>query len=263
MTEYLKNILAVIFFKIFPKTFGRGYERYKVYCIKRIINNKRIYNDQYLDERIVEIPWIIVQLKKSKGLLLDAGSTINHSYILDELLHFKKIFITTLFPEKKNFPKKNVKYSYEDLEKIKFKKDYFDVITCVSTLEHIGFSNDHYNYDTKKDMTVKGYDHNKYLRVIKKLKYVLKKNGRLLLTIPYGKKEVFHNLQQFGKKDLKDVITVFHPKKFDIIYFVNKKNKWVQTNPAKIKNVQPKFKIHKNKKFVLSANSIALIEMTK
>ena len=262
MIDYIKNILGVIFFKNFPKTFGRGYERYKVDCIKKIINNQNINNSQYLDERIVEIPWIVSQLKKSKGLLLDAGSTINHSYILDEISHFKKIFITTLFPEKKNFPEKNIKYSYEDLEKIKFKKNYFDIITCISTLEHIGFSNDHYNYN-KKIIIIDKNDKNKYLRVIKKLKSVLKKNGKMLLTIPYGKKEIFHNLQQFGKKDLNDILTVFHPKKFDITYFVNKNNKWIKVKPEKIKNVQPKFKVHNNKKFVLSANSVALIEMIK
>ena len=78
----------------------RGYERYKQDLIKKIINGKKIKFISYFDERVVEIPWVIKELKKCSGNLLDAGSTLNFKYILSNLNHFKKIFITTLYPEK-------------------------------------------------------------------------------------------------------------------------------------------------------------------
>jgi hypothetical protein len=35
-----------------------------------------------LDERCVEYPWLVAQLQPSAELVLDAGSTLNHEYLL-------------------------------------------------------------------------------------------------------------------------------------------------------------------------------------
>ena len=77
--ETLRNDLALIYFSLFGKTFGRGYERYKINLIKNKILNKKIIikKNKYFDERIIEIPWIVKELKRCKGNLLDVGSTLN------------------------------------------------------------------------------------------------------------------------------------------------------------------------------------------
>ena len=115
--EKIKNHLAIIYFSIFGKTFGRGYERYKVSLIKHIISNKKINikKNKYFDERIIEIPWIVKELKKCRGNLLDVGSTLNFNYILNSISNIKKIFFNTLYPEKVNFNSKSVNYIYEDI----------------------------------------------------------------------------------------------------------------------------------------------------
>ena len=105
INENIKNKLAIIYFYYFGKTFGRGYERYKINLIKNKISNKKvkIKKNSYFDERIIEIPWIIKELKKCNGNLLDVGSTLNFEYILKSIPNLNRIFINTLYPEKINF----------------------------------------------------------------------------------------------------------------------------------------------------------------
>ena len=98
--DILKYYLGIIYYNIFPKLFGPGYESYKNYLIKKLINNKKIKLKKYIDERIVEIPWVVSKLKKNKGNILDAGSTLNKLFIINEIKHNKKIYFTTLYPEK-------------------------------------------------------------------------------------------------------------------------------------------------------------------
>ena len=62
MIDFLKQI-TIFFYKIFPRPYGIGYNQYKIRIIKKILNNKEINLVRYIDERIVEIPWIMQNLK--------------------------------------------------------------------------------------------------------------------------------------------------------------------------------------------------------
>ncbi len=62
-------------------------------------------------------------------------------------------------------PEKNVIYKEESASNLPFKNDFFDAVVCTELIEHIP--------DDKK--------------VIKEIYRVLKKNGRLMLTIPHKK----------------------------------------------------------------------------
>ena len=99
--DTLRNDLALIYFSLFGKTFGRGYERYKINLIKNKILNKKINikKNKYFDERIIEIPWIVKELK-SKGNLLDVGSTLNFDYIIFNFKFKKNLLQYTLSREK-------------------------------------------------------------------------------------------------------------------------------------------------------------------
>ena len=258
--QCIKNYFAIIYYKIFTNVYGRGYERYKIDIIKKKLNKHKINPISYLDERIVEIPWIVSEIKKSRGILLDAGSTLNFKYILEHLSHLKKIFITTLYPEKLSFNELNISYTYEDLSKLSFRDEYFDIITCISTLEHIGFNNDIYNYGRVKTNKVNKAELKK---VLFNLKRVLKKNGKLLITIPFGKKGIYENMQQFDAKDLKNFFKYLKLKKKDLKFFIFDKNNWSKAKEKDCFNIEPNIKTIKNKKIVLSSNSIALLKLTK
>jgi len=57
-----------------------------------------------IDERCVEYPWLIAHLAAGAERLLDAGSTLNYTFMLNHpLLRDKKLHILTLAPVKSCF----------------------------------------------------------------------------------------------------------------------------------------------------------------
>lgn len=151
-----------------------------------------------LDERIVEYPWIFANLLKVKTIFLDAGSTFNFDYLLNnELIENKDKYIYTYYPEGNSYNHKRISYVYGDLRDLPFRNNFFEEIVCQSTIEHIDMDNSMYGYDLKSTLelvTNKSYE---YLKVIDELLRVLKTNGQLLLTFPYGKFENHGFFQQF------------------------------------------------------------------
>ena len=151
-----------------------------------------------LDERIVEYPWIFANLQKDKTIFLDAGSTFNFEYLLNnELIENKEKYIYTFYPEDKSFNQKKISYVYGDLRDLPFKNDFFEEVVCQSTIEHIDMDNSMYGYDLKSTLDVVTSKSYEYLKVIDELLRVLKTNGQLLLTFPYGKFENHGFFQQF------------------------------------------------------------------
>ena len=260
INENIKNKLAIIYFYYFGKTFGRGYERYKINLIKNKISNKnvKIKKNNYFDERIIEIPWIVKELKRCKGNLLDVGSTLNFDYIINSISNLKKIYFNTLYPEKNNFNNKSINYLYEDICSNSFKNRNFDNISCISTLEHIGFDNSHYNYNGLSKKKAK-YNEFKYLLALESIKKLLKKKGNFFISIPFGNKKTYKNLQQFNSLDLKKIFKIFKGYKKKVIFYRYADGKWSLSNEYECKNIKPLVKKDDNQ-FVLSAKSIVLIK---
>ena len=263
INENIKNKLAIIYFYYFGKTFGRGYERYKINLIKNKISNKKvkIKKNSYFDERIIEIPWIIKELKKCNGNLLDVGSTLNFEYILKSFPNLNRIFINTLYPEKINFNNRSINYLYEDICENSLKEKHFDNISCISTLEHIGFDNSHYNYRNNSKKKIK-FNNLKYLIALKKIKKLLKTKGKFFISIPFGKKKVYKNLQQFNSNDLIKIFNIFKNFKKKVIFYKYVNGAWIFSSETECKNMEPVVKKNDNE-FVLSSKSIVLIKLSK
>lgn len=201
-----------LFFKNGQIPWSDGYLSHKVASIVKSITNAELLkqltqkklpaNFGYrIDERIVEYPWIFSNLKKDNSIFLDAGSTFNFGYILNnEILENKKKYIYTFYPEDISYTNKVISYVYGDLRELPFKENYFEEIVCQSTIEHIDMNNSIYGYDLKSTLietTKKSYE---YLKVVNELLRVLKPEGQLLLTFPYGKFENHEFFQQFDRE---------------------------------------------------------------
>ncbi len=150
-----------------------------------------------LDERCVEYPWVVAHLHDGTGRLLDAGSTLNHAFVLDHpVFRQKKLYILTLAPEARCFWHKGVSYLFDDLRSMPFRDDYFGSIACVSTLEHVGCDNslltrnDAHRENRTEDFTL----------VMREFRRVLKPGGVVLLTVPFGVYRHFGAFQQFDQK---------------------------------------------------------------
>ena len=166
-----------------------------------------------MDERVVEYYWLLNELKKYRKI---TRCWVNNCFInLRKLLNNFVITIQTLYPENNNSFKHGVSYVYSDLLEKNFKDNYFDIITCISTLEHIGFDNKIYK-TLNKLIKVKKL---MYLEVIRNFRSYLKKNGVLFITLPFGKHQKFKDLQQFDKKMIDNIVKLLNQldwKKFAI-----------------------------------------------
>ena len=136
-----------------------------------------------LDERCVEYPWMIGQLDATPGRLLDAGSTLNHDFLIDlPVLQAKVIHILTLAPEGQCFWQRHISYMFDDLRDIPIRDSYYDTISCLSTLEHVGCDNRTFT-GNDADQENRPED---YLAAIEELCRVLRPGGSLLITVPFG-----------------------------------------------------------------------------
>lgn len=198
-----------------------GYTEYKHDYIEKILSSKdfmEIFTNginlpgEYgygLDERCIEYPWFFSNLSETKGRILDAGSALNHEYILKQPSFFnKELTIMTLSPEANCFWRNSISYQYGDLRKIPFRDNWFDDVVCISTLEHVGMDNRIFTASEKPEPM----DINAFEEAVNELKRVLIPGGKLYLTVPFGKYQNWNMFQQFDQTMLEKVSAVFKPR---------------------------------------------------
>ena len=164
--------------------------------------------------RCVEIPWVVLQFLKlrNKEKILDLGTSFfDRKYF--------KIFFETVILSSRDFyaidfipfnPERFSSYVNVDLleKKIKFKRadirhipyptNFFDLIFCISTIEHVGFdkinlSETKSSFDRSDELpttfpSIESW--NEDFKAIKEIIRILKPGGKLLLTVPFGKEKI-------------------------------------------------------------------------
>lgn len=218
-----------------------GYIDYKEHCIAQELAKPELLNrftknealpEGYgprLDERLVEFPWLLTHLPEVSGRVLDAGSTINHRYIMDHSVWKNKdITIMTLAPEAHSFWQRKISYVWGDLREVPFRDNWFDVITCISTLEHVGMDNAIYT----RDSTYHESNQASYLKVIAEFKRILKPGGLFYLTVPYGKYKQCGFQQVFNHAMLQGVIDHFGGSVVEQTFFRYQANGWQRADQA-------------------------------
>jgi SAM-dependent methyltransferase len=166
------------------------------------------------DERVVEYPWLLAQ--PFGGLVLDAGSVLNHEHILDCVLpRTDHLTIATLTPEALSFPERGVSYVYCDLRSLPFRDDWFDTVVCLSTLEHVGMDNSVYGASTTRATDPAS----EAQHAVRELRRVTKPDGRILLSLPYGRSEDHGWFRQFDASDVEAVTNALrHPEVTVFLY---------------------------------------------
>jgi Protein of unknown function (DUF1698) len=151
-----------------------------------------------LDERVVEFPWLFAQ--GLRGRVLDAGSSLNHEHILVRALPLvSELHVVTLEPEEQAFHERGLSYIYADLRELPYRDRFFDTVVSVSTVEHIGMDNTVYGVEQPTSSNPAG----EARRALDELQRV--GSGRLLLTVPYGRREDHGWLRQFDRDDIEEL----------------------------------------------------------
>jgi hypothetical protein len=170
-----------------------------------------------VDERIVEFPWLLSRLSAGNGKLLDAGSALNHDFLVHHpVLRQKEVTIMTLAPEEICFWRDGISYIYGDLRRTCLRDNYFDYVASISTIEHIGMNNTlFYTEDTGRNEN----DPTAYLSAVHELRRILKPGGISLITVPYGERSIREWIQIFDGEMVESVVNAFQPTSHAITYF--------------------------------------------
>jgi SAM-dependent methyltransferase len=265
---------------------SKGYRQYRDRYVRRIIKNDEMMQvfrtgqelpDGFgarLDERVVEYPWVLSRLGRygEKSLFLDAGSTFNHEAILEHpAVRTHKWSILTLSPETNCFWDLGVSYLYEDLRCVPFKDEWFDAVTCISVIEHVGMDNVSYAME-------KAYRENRpqdYLRAVREMRRIIRPGGSLFLTVPFGRYEHHGWLQQFDSGMLSALISEFRPQKVNTTFFRYAERGWKLAGEEECRDlsfshaIRNKHSIGKERvrgldsDFAVAARGVACIELKK
>jgi SAM-dependent methyltransferase len=247
----------------------RWYGHYKELMLKRAL--KQPFSSEHLppgygrwlDERFIEYPWMLSRLPEGTADLLDAGSTLNHSFILSQSrLRNKKITIITLAPESQCFWKEGISYVFGDLRYTYFRDESFDVVACLSVLEHVGLDNR--MYDPRRPSAER--DPDAYLSAVAELRRVLKTGGTCLITIPFGKYQLRTWLQVFDAVMLERIVRTFVPSKHYIEYYrYTEEQQWQKCTRDEAADA-PYFDMHSDEPWPrcpAGAGAVACIDLTK
>lgn len=155
------------------------------------------------DERVVEYPWLMAHLSGER--VLDAGSVMNFAPVLDRVAPPCDLTIVTLAPEPESFPERAVSYVYADLRDLPFRDGRFDLVCCISTLEHVGCDTSVYGREADRGAGPQ----EEAVRAAREMRRVVAPGGRLLLSVPFGRPSNFGWGRQFGGEDLDGLIAAF------------------------------------------------------
>jgi SAM-dependent methyltransferase len=217
------------------KPWSNGYEIYKEELIKKSIHDPLLIQKiqdreefpqnygEFIDERVVEYPWLIANIDPGEGRLLDAGSALNFDYLLKHpAIANKDISILTLEPEPKCYWQDRISYLFGDLRDIPIKDNWFDLVVSISTIEHVGLDNSIYS----ENPTFAEQKSKDFLTVISELKRITKIGGKVYITVPYGQYTNFGWYQQFNAEMIDSVISTFAPSKLKETYFCYESGGW-------------------------------------
>lgn len=163
-------------------------------------------------ERHTEYLWVLKNIT-TEGNLLDIGSL--ESELANELTKIKSLRV---FGVDIRSPNKGILYEFrkEDATHLSFNDEFFNLVTIISSIEHFGL-------DVYGGQKIDNADK----IAIKEIKRIMKPNGLLLLTVPFGAKPRPWS-RVYNIKSLQVLLEGF--KILEEKYYVQQDFGWIETS---------------------------------
>ncbi len=147
-------------------------------------------------ERVVEIPWVLSRYQ-SERRVLDIGS----AFALELYVRYlRRLGIPELHGVDLGAARvSGMTMARADVRHMPYQDGYFDLILCVSTLEHIGRDNVNYGVGASDDTR------GDYI-ALAEMRRVLSPSGRILITVPFGKPGDYGWFKQFDLASFNDLV---------------------------------------------------------
>jgi len=129
-----------------------------------------------LDERSIEIPWCLARYD-GEPRVLDVGYAFAEPAYLAGLVALGAEELVGVDLAQVDVP--GLRSVVADVRELPFDDDSFDLVFCISTLEHIGRDNELYDIDAAREEDGDA-------ATLRELHRVLAKDGRLLVSVPTG-----------------------------------------------------------------------------
>jgi 2-polyprenyl-3-methyl-5-hydroxy-6-metoxy-1,4-benzoquinol methylase len=165
-------------------------------------------------ERTVEYPWVLTNMGLRGSRILDIGCCETFFPILLANLGFE-VWGIDIRPCNLKHP--NFKFIQGDIRTAELPQGFFDVVTLISTIEHIGLGEDG------------------DIECIERLHKLLKDNGNILMTVPYGKAAVLAEARIYDAERVRRVCAGFEIEKIE--FFKQQGGKWIQATETEVKDV--------------------------
>ena len=178
-------------------------------------------------ERCIEIPWAFSCYRGERSVL-DVGYANAEDRYLQLLLSLGIPELCGLDVVSRPVP--GIVSVAGDMRSTPFRDAVFDLIFCISTIEHVGWDNSIY-YQSQQAL-----DPEADLRAIRELARITRKNGRIVVSVPYGK---LHNYGWFLHYDRQRFDRLIHASgcrllKKDLFLY---REGWHQTSEGPLKGV--------------------------
>lgn len=152
-------------------------------------------------DRDIEWTWISANMPSGPGRAFDFGTGESNLAFEASLRGFRVTSIDLTPPLNRFFTHTGVEYLQADVLTMRLPRDSFDLVINCSTVEHVGLSGRYGVTDRRPDGD---------LEAMQILRRAMKRGGKMLLTIPVGKDQVFDPLcRVYGKKRLPQLTAGF------------------------------------------------------
>ena len=151
-------------------------------------------------ERVVEVPWVVRRAGRRGGRMLDVGTAFAPLVYLRALrtLDATELHSVDRVPVRLE----NVIAHTADVRALPLPSRHFDVVACISTLEHIGLDNAAYFEDTSES------DEAGDVAALREIARVLSDDGVALVTVPAGRAATFPTQRQYSLERWRAVVAL-------------------------------------------------------